>query len=475
MSNHDLLTWAHRRSPEAPCPCADRGGWRGARVWFALGAGLVALSGLPGALGCDAASWDALAAATHDEDTGLDQDTGPGADVAGFNEDALADALVEVGPHGPAQDAAGSSDGGEEPDAGPAVPVEPPVSEELAAAFAQAVADHLADTASPGAVVGVRMPDGTWWEGGAGLACPEGDEGLAPGRRYRTGSVTKTFVAAATLQLVAEGALGLDDPVDDLVPGFDLGPGVTVRRLLNHTSGIFNPADDPLSVDGDVTQAIAPEDLVAMALEHDRVFPPGTGWDYSNTNYVLLGLVLEAVTGEPAAAVLRARLLGPWGLDDTYLEGAELPVGPLGPPEGPAEATDPALVCGTILGTEATYVMDMSWAWTAGAMVSTPLDLCDWAEALVLGEVVPQPLRDAMQAKTVLPDGHVVNYGFGLEHRTRGGRPVLGHSGSTWGFESEVYVDPASGLCVVGLVNAFRGEPSAVTGPVWDAAVGTTT
>jgi len=417
--------------------------------------------------GCDAAAWNAAVGPSLGVDVGPGDLGAPG-DVAGGGQDTLTDA------------SAGRPDGGGEvdeadlaspPDTAPPQPAESPVPPALAEAFAQAVEAHLGDTGAPGAAVGVRMPDGTWWEGGAGLACPDADEGVAPGRRYRTGSITKTFVAAAILQFVAEGALGLDDPVDAWVSGFELGAGVTVRRLLNHTSGLFNPADDPASVGGDITQPIAPEDLVALALEHDRVFPPGTGWDYSNTNYVLLGLVLQAVTGQPAAAVLRERLLAPWALDDTYLEGAELPVGEVGPPEGPAVGTDPAMVCGTIVGSEATYVMDMSWAWTAGAMVSTALDLCDWAEALVLGDVVPQPLRDEMQAKTVLPNGQVINYGFGLQHRTRGGRHVLGHSGSTWGFESEVYVDPVSGLCVVGLVNAFRGEPSAVTKPVWDAAV----
>ncbi len=336
----------------------------------------------------------------------------------------------------------------------------PPVPAALAASLQGVLDQHFVDVKAAGVAVGVRLPDGTWWEGVAGTACYEPASDVVRGDSFRLGSVTKTWVAAAVLLLVDEGRVSLDAPIGDYVTGFDLDPAVTVRRCLDHTSGIFDLTDDVTSVEADFTQPIAPEEIVRQSLLHAPLFAPGAAYSYSNTNYFLLGLLIEHVTGEPVARVFRDRLIDPLGLADTYLEDAE-----------PAPADRPAHICGNVGSIDVTDLLDMSWSWAAGAMVASNGDVCRWADALWRGDVLPPALRDALVTPAVLPDGNTTSYGLGTKLRTRGGIPVVGHNGQTLGFQSEVYIDLASGLCVSVLANDFSADPEAVGVPVWDLLV----
>ena len=121
---------------------------------------------------------------------------------------------------------------------------------------------------------------------------------------------------------------------------------------------------------------------------------------------------------------------------------------------------------------DAAGIMDMSWAWTAGAMVSNTRDLCRWADALYRGGVLGSALRAKMLTKTTLPDGSTADYGLGVQFRTRGGLPVVGHNGSTMGFDAELFLHVPSGLCVAVLTNDFGGKPSAVSAAAWTLLVG---
>lgn len=156
--------------------------------------------------------------------------------------------------------------------------------------------------------------------------------------RYRVGSITKTFISTVLLQLEAEGRLSLDDTVDTWLPGVvrgngNDGTGITVRQLLNHTSGIFNyTADDGFGAtyftrDGFLRHrydTLTPEQLVAVALSHKPDFAPGTSWNYSNTNYVLVSMVIEKVTGRSYASQIRDRIIKPLGLHATSLPGTRV-------------------------------------------------------------------------------------------------------------------------------------------------------
>lgn len=336
----------------------------------------------------------------------------------------------------------------------------PPVPAAVAASLQVVLDEHFVGVKAAAVAIGVRLPDGSWWEGVAGEACYDPATSVMTGDRFRLGSITKTWVAAAVLQLVDEGRVRLDDPIGDYVVGFGLDPEVTISRCLSHTTGIFDLTDDVFSVEADFTEPIAPGEIVRQSLAHEAVFAPGAGYSYSNTNYFLLGMLIEAVTDEPIARVFRERMIDPLGLTDTYLEDAE-----------PAPDVPVPHICGNFGTIDVTYVLDMSWTWAAGAMVSSTGDMCRWADALWRGDVLPPALRTAMMTPTVLPDGSTVGYGFGTKIRTRGGVTVVGHNGQTLGFQSELYIDPLSGLCVAVLANDFSADPEAVGVPAWDLLV----
>jgi D-alanyl-D-alanine carboxypeptidase len=322
------------------------------------------------------------------------------------------------------------------------------------AALEAAVDEGFEAVEAPGVQVTVVAPGHGTWSRDEGLATAEPPAPLAPGDRFRVGSVTKIFNAAAILQLVAEGALGLDDPADQWLVGFDFGPGVTIRRLLNHTAGLFNYTDDANFL-GRSTAPATPTEVIAWARDHGQVFEPGADWSYSNTGYYVTGMILEAVEGAPLAEVLRRRLLGPLGLDDTFLESFEpMPGG---------------RVTGHLLGSSAEGLLDVSWSWAAGAMVSNGADLCRWLDAVYRADVLPAALREAMVTPTALPGGGAAGYGLGTYIVTRGGVSLVGHTGSTMGFRGEVFMHLESGTCVAVLSNDFFASPRGLADLVWAA------
>jgi D-alanyl-D-alanine carboxypeptidase len=220
---------------------------------------------------------------------------------------------------------------------------------------------------------------------------------------FRMGSNTKTFAAVIALQLVGEGRLRLTDPVDRWLPGVVAGNGydgrrITLRHLLQHTSGIFNYTNDfpalesPEAFEEHRFDHYDPADLVAIAMRHPPSFAPGQGWDYSNTNYILVGMIIERVTGESWARQLQRRILRPLGLRETSTPGdrATLP----GPhargyqqyvPDGPlVDVTE----------------FNPTAAWAAGDLVTTPSDLTRFWQALQSGRLL-RPAQQAQLRQTV--------------------------------------------------------------------------
>ncbi|MEZ4267358.1 MAG: serine hydrolase domain-containing protein [Myxococcota bacterium] len=382
-------------------------------------------------------------------------DGGEGADV--FHADTITffdvvpDAAPEAGPDLPA-DAV--------PETGPAHPdaladtAESGLEPALQIALEAAVDAEFAAVEAPGVQVTVVVPGQGRWSRDQGLADADLGLALVPGDRFRVGSVTKTFVTALILQRVEEGTLALDDPADQWLTGFDFGAGITLERLLNHTSGLFNYTDDANFL-GKSTAPATPTEIIAWARAHGDVFAPGADWSYSNTGFYVLGLAVEAVAGEPLAEVLRSRLLAPQGLGDTFFESFEpMPGG---------------RVTGHALGSPVEGLLDMSWAWAAGGMVSNGDDLCRWAEALYRGDVLSPASRAALVAPAALPGGKFAAYGLGSYLDTRGGVSVVGHTGSTMGFRGEVFIHLASGTCVAVLSNDFFATTRPMAQAVWSA------
>ena len=328
--------------------------------------------------------------------------------------------------------------------------------EVLAAEFDAALADTLAAEARPGGTVAaVITPECGLWRGAAGTA---GDgEPLTSEHLLRVGSVSKTYVSAMILSLVADGSLGLDDTIDSWQPDIPGAEVITVRQLLDHTSGIFNYTDDEdffAALLADPARVYGPAELVAVATAHPPYFAPGEDWYYSNTNYILLGMLIEAVTGESVATAIRNRLLAPRSLDHTFLDGDE-------PVQG-------ALAHGFDRDSEdVTFALHPSAAWAAGAVVATAGDLADWAMALYGGDVVSPELHDDMlglvDISKFVPGG---SYGLGVTafDASLVGTPLIGHGGAIPGFLSEMYYLPDHDSAIVAIVNSEEADPLTTLG-----------
>lgn len=278
--------------------------------------------------------------------------------------------------------------------------------------------DHV-----PGALAAVRDRDGRTRIYTAG----------AEDGQVRIGSNTKTFTAVVVLQLVGEGRIGLDAPVDTYLPGLVRGEGIdgrhiTVRQLLQHTSGLPD-------YEKEVTDTILhrrylePRDVLDIALRHKAGFPPGTGWAYSNTNYVVAGLIVQKVTGRPLAEEIDRRVIKPIGLRHTYFPAPGDTTIREPHPRGHHQDSPGAPV------RDVTDI-DPSAAWAAGQMISTNSDVNRFFTALLAGRLL-QPAQLAQMRTTVPLGDSGAGYGLGLMSRPLScGGVYWGHGGDITGYET---------------------------------------
>lgn len=226
----------------------------------------------------------------------------------------------------------------------------------------------------------------------SGSADPPGTSPLELDDRFHVGSITKTFTAALIMLLDQEGLLRLDDPISKWID-YPSGDTVTVRMLLGHTSGIADFTDSPA-----FTHTETPIDAIALSKPMDPLFAAGSGWSYSNTNYTILGVIAEKVTGITWAELVVTRFFRPLNLESTYIwNGQSLPNTAQGSRMACGESNEPP--CRPQTGLELLAVnqgADWSVAWAAGAIVSTPRDICEWMMHLVSGNVVDTEHRDLM-------------------------------------------------------------------------------
>jgi D-alanyl-D-alanine carboxypeptidase len=291
----------------------------------------------------------------------------------------------------------------------------------------QRALDAVVRSAAPGAIVLVR-------DGRHAVRLASGLSNLAtrrpmrPGDRVRVGSVTKTFVATVVLQLAAEGRLGLDDTVERRLPGLVPGGAViTIRQLLSHTSGLPDYADDAFvrGLFDDPRRIWAPRELISRATTHPPLFAPGAGFAYSSTGYIALGLIVEAATGRPLADEVRRRIIVPLHLRATSLDAGARIAG--------RHAHGYTRYHGARKALDITDI-GQSFAWAAGALVSTADDLASFHRALLGGRLLPPRLLAAM--RPALPfDGQ--RWGLGLVETPHGCGPSWGHGGETLGYETD--------------------------------------
>lgn len=210
----------------------------------------------------------------------------------------------------------------------------------------QRLLDHVRKEAgAPGAILGVDAGDGSLKVVASGLADREAGRPMTPDMPYFLGSITKTYTVVVVLRLAEEGRLSLDDPVARFLPAFPEGSKITIRHLLTHTSGLkdfyqyFYYRPDREEMIRLVTKRWTQEELLELSGRFGRWFDPGTDWDYSNTNYYLLGVIVERASGVPLIEAYRRYIYEPLGLRRTWLAQHEeargpLPVGYMGPVEG---------------------------------------------------------------------------------------------------------------------------------------------
>ena len=289
----------------------------------------------------------------------------------------------------------------------------------------------------PGAVAKVSVEgEGTWTtaKGKADLAT---GEAMKTEDKFRIASITKTFTAEMVLILSDQGKLKLDDTVDKYVQGVPNGDKITIRMLLNHTSGIRD--DDPQGIlrEGlqDFTRKWDPWEVFQAYTGGKVQGEPGKEHEYSNAGYVLLGIIIEKVNEKPIQEVLKNTITGPLEMPNTYFS------------DGPditrphAQGYD---------GTKDVTKMDMSWDFTAGAMISTAGDLHKWAKGFAEGELLSPEMHREQMKYVNHPEGRgQIRYGLGMENLFG----WLGHNGSNTGWQSDMYYLPDKKATVVVLMN----------------------
>lgn len=340
----------------------------------------------------------------------------------------------------------------------------------LVGALEQAFDQTAAELNGPGIVVSVSIPNRGTWISTRGLANRRQGTSMAPDDRFDIASITKIFVATVALQLVQEGWLSLDQNLDQWLPGLvPNGQGITVRELMNHTSGLYDYLDDAFlnRVEANPNRAWAPQELVSYAVAHRPYFAPGAPgqWYYSNTNYVLLGMIIERVTRATLDQEVHHRIIDPLGLKNTFFT--------------PVDQVSGTLAVGYDGRTEEHLAdSNMSFAWSVGNIISTVEDLRQFAQALFWGRLLHWNTLYTMLS-FVGVDGmwgtHYLVYGLGVMQDLLGTRPgpngqplpakfgvVLGHTGALAGYRSAMWYVPDTGITIVAGINQIYADPNVV-------------
>jgi len=284
----------------------------------------------------------------------------------------------------------------------------------------------------------------------------------APEALWQVGSLTKMYVAATVLRLAEERKLTIEDSLADYLSDFPDAENITLLQLLNHTSGVFDYLQTDAAVaalNADPGRDVSNEELIAFATEHGPAFSPGTSWGYSNTDYILLGRVVEEATGAQLGELVRTRALDPAELTHSFLASVERPVGELVP--------------GFQAGQDLTDVVNPKWWGAAGAMQATPGDVLEWARRLYATTDVIGDASVAQMLTTVPTDHSKYRYGLGTVEwdasTTHGNGPAYGHFGSLPGYQCEVLYHPENQLTITALVSDSDGKPHALVLSAYEA------
>lgn len=302
----------------------------------------------------------------------------------------------------------------------------------------------LTKASAPGAIVGVRTPEGTWIAA-YGKADPKAGTPMTVDMHTRIGSVTKTFTGTVIMRLAQDHKLSLDDPIEKYVPGVPNGATIKLRQLADMTSGVASYTRSRKFTDiyfAKPETIFTPDQLLKVGIGESPLFPPGTQFDYSNTNTILLGMVIEKVTHRPVAEAFNAMIFKPLSMHNTswpgkstkmptpYAEGFTLQ-GDSAKPDAPSNATH----------------WNPAWAWTAGELISNMDDLLVYGRALGTGQGVLKPEAQEERLKSI-PGAA----GYGIAFGCIDG--WVGHTGELPGYNTTLYYHAASDTTVVVQTNS---------------------
>ena len=315
------------------------------------------------------------------------------------------------------------------------------------------------DASFPGATLGVVMADGTVLSFATGLADRELSISMKPEDRMLAGSVGKTFASATALQWIAEGRLDLDDKIDRYLedqPWFSRLPNartITIRQLMNHTSGLVRyefKEQFTKDLTANSTKTWKPEELLAYLFDEKAPFESGKGWDYSDTNYIVLGMILEKIGNEPFYDQAQKRLLTPLRLNNTVPQKdpkIESLIPGYAGPDNPFGGQDKMLQEGRL-------IINPQFEWTGGGYASTSTDLARWCKLYFEGQAFdPKLLPQVLDGTDAPMLGRGAQYGLGAILRNTSSGKSYGHSGFFPGYMTEMMYFPEHQISVAVQVN----------------------
>ena len=296
-----------------------------------------------------------------------------------------------------------------------------------------------------------------------GLAHLHPDIPATPEMRYAIGSISKQFTAAAILILQEQGKLKLDDPVGKYIPGLTRGNEITIRQILSHTSGYQDYwPEDYLMIP--MMKPATAQYIVDTWAKKPLDFEPGTQWQYSNTNYVIAGLIIEKVSGQKVFEFIGQHIFHPLGMKSVYNYD-----------ESGLTATDAAPYIRSALGPLRPAPKEGSgWMFAAGEIAMTPHDLALWNESLIAQSLLKPESYKEMFTSIKLTDGKDSHYGLGVFIRNYNGHRVIEHSGEVTGFVAESLILPDDGVSAIALTNHMASGAGQVGQLVADAVLGAT-
>ena len=311
----------------------------------------------------------------------------------------------------------------------------------------------------PGGTAGFALADGTSFGIAVGVSDRTAGTPMNPADRMLLGSVGKTYVSAVALQLIHEGKFSLDDPIARYLgrePWFTRlpnAPRITVRHLMTHTSGLVRYELNPkflADLRGNPDKVWTPEDRLVYLFDTQPAFAPGEGWEYSDTNYIVLGMIVERTAGAPYYDLLRRRILGPLKLADTVPSDSRTIAGLI---QGYAGAGNAFTGSDEVIK-DGRMTINPQFEWTGGGLATTSQDLARWAKLLYEGRVVPESLMDDLLDGVPAKLGPETKYGLGVIIRPSAIGVTYGHSGFMPGYQTDVMYFPELKTSIAVQVNS---------------------